>query len=362
MNGQITGRGYDIGIIDDLIKSAAEASSPAHLANMWRFYVSCFDTRGSPHAVQLYIATRWTAPDFAEELADYWRHESHVVTELRFAAIAEQIDIDEGDPRALGETLDNPSYRPPEWYYNKKAAIMTREPWVWKGLYGQRPDTGGAKLFPEDRWLYYNEGNFDVDSMGRILARIDISIDAAMTETGASFTVIQVTGVVHRMDCENWILLEEARGHWGDDTLIAEFERVHRKWSHPDVFPTHVQRGNIWVENKALGPVLVSRLAYKSYEFTLVPKVASKPMCHRLASNEVRERRYWLPSGKWGRDPTAPGEPLFGCVEVGSIREKGSFIFELASNGKPDDRRDALAQQVICSSRFLGLDLLAVRG
>lgn len=358
MKGQITGRGYDVGIIDDLIKHAAEAMSPAHNQAMWRFYVSCFDTRGSPHAVQLYIATRWTSPDFANELADYWRSEKHLVRELRFAAIAEQADLDEGDPRELGETLDNPSYRSRDWYYNKRSAVLTQEPWVWAGLYQQRPNSGGAALFAPDRWRFYDE-TFDFDSMQRMFACVDFSVDAAMTESGASFTVIQVTAVVHRNDYENWFLLEEARGHWDDTAFVQRFVDLHAKWA--EVFREKVSNGKVWVESKALGPILMSRLKSGDYNFMPVPKATSKIACHRLAATETREGRYWLPRGQWGSDPTSPGEPLFGCVEVGSVKEKGSFIYELAASTKPDDRRDTLAQQVICTSRYLGIDLLAVR-
>lgn len=390
MNGQISGRGADVGIIDDLIKNAAEARSPAHYAAMWKFYTSCFQTRGSPHAVQLYIATRWTSPDFAEELADFWRMGDHAVSVLKFAAICEQIDIDEAEaevlarwiaeglnpaelteeqrlaarlklePRVVGETLDNPKWRPSSWYYSTRTALLSQEPWVWEGMYQQRPSKQGGATFPHDAWRFYDE-TYAMESMGRQFGCIDFSVDAAMTETGASFSVIQVTAVVTLADCENWFLLEESRGHWDDTTLITEFQRLYAKWHA--VFPEQVGHGRAWVENKALGPVLVSRLAHceENYNFRLVPKATGKIACHRLAATEIRELRYWLPRGRWGVDPTDSSLPLFGCVEVGSIKEKGSFIYEMASFTKPDDRRDALSQQVICTSRYLGIDLLNVR-
>jgi hypothetical protein len=359
MNGQITGRGFDYGIIDDLIKNAVEAMSPLHFEKMKAFYLSCFNTRGSPFAVQLYTATRWTSPDFADWLAEFWRNSGRTVTELKFAAIAEQIDLDNGDPRQLGETLDNPDYRLPEHYYDLRKGLLVEAPWMWDGQQQQRPTSGGSRLFPPDAWQRYNE-TFTLDDMARIFTGgIHMSIDAAMVETGASFTVIHVIGLVHRGDCENWFLLEEARGHWDDTKFIAEFQRVHAKWMA--VFPQRMSEGKIWVENKALGPVLMSRLAAGDYNFEPVAKAANKTACQRLAADEIRAKRYWLPDGKWGTDPTDPSEHLIDDTFVGSFSDKGSFIYEHASTTKPDDRRDTTAQIVLCTSRYKGRELLGIR-
>jgi len=359
MNGQITGRGFDYGIIDDLIKNAVEAMSPLHFEKMKAFYLSCFNTRGSPFAAQLYTATRWSSPDFADWLAEFWRNSGQAVTELKFSAICEQIDIDEGDPRELDETLDNPAYRPSKIYHDLRKGLLVEAPWMWDGQQQQRPKSGGSRLFPPDAWQRYNE-TFTLDDMARAFnGGIHMTIDAAMTETGASFTVIHVVGLVHRGSCENWFLLEEARGHWDDGKFIDEFIRVHAKWFA--VFPRLVQAGKVWVENKALGPVLLARLGRGDYNFEPVEKAASKTACQRLAAVEIRQLRYWLPQGSWGKDPTDPNEPLIDDTFVGSFHDKGSFIYEHASTNKPDDRRDTTAQIVLCTSRFYGPHLLSIR-
>ena len=128
------------------------------------------------------------------------------------------------EPRLVGDTLDNPRWRPSSWYYSTRMALLSQEPWVWEGMYQQRPSKQGGATFPHDAWRFYSE-TYTMDSMGRQFGCIDFSVDAAMTETGASFSVIQVTAVVTLDDCENWFLLEESRGHWDDTTLIDEFQR-----------------------------------------------------------------------------------------------------------------------------------------
>jgi len=63
IGGSLTGRGYDLGILDDYVANRAEANSETvtrHILDWWR---STFLTRQSPTAKIVVIATRWAQDD-----------------------------------------------------------------------------------------------------------------------------------------------------------------------------------------------------------------------------------------------------------------------------------------------------------
>lgn len=365
MDASLTGWGYDIGIIDDLIKNDQDAMSDSFHARMWSFYTSTFATRGeSPYAVQLYIGTRWTEPDFADGLLEFWEEEldgqKELIKILRFPALAED-PIDEGDPRQPGEGLDTVHKSTNFYVRQKRALIKMGQGWVWDGLWQQRPNMTGVKLFQDKSWLTYGE-SFDLDK----LWYVDFSVDPNLSERGQSFAVISVFGVM-LVDAkagedagEHYFALDEARGHWGPTEFENELEYIYTKWER--AIGHAVARGSMWVENKALGPALISKFGHR-YPIVAVPKMTSKLTCYRLASTVTNRKRVRVPVGSWGRDPNAPLRPLITDEWVGSMNIKGSWIHELASHpSKPDDRRDALAQQIICRDRTLGMHLLNIRG
>ncbi len=138
----ITGKSMLLGIIDDPIKSRAEAESEAFRRQVWNWYVSDFRTRsmGDDAAIVL-VQTRWHEDDLAgrllrmakdNPLADQWR----VVS---FPAVCEELRVD--DPRQLGEALW-PSRFSREWL---EATRVGSGVYDWSALYQQRPvPPGGA--------------------------------------------------------------------------------------------------------------------------------------------------------------------------------------------------------------------------
>lgn len=63
--GALTGRGFNLGIIDDPVKNAEEAMSATYRDKLWDWYNSTFATRAEPDAAQLVILTRWHEDDLA---------------------------------------------------------------------------------------------------------------------------------------------------------------------------------------------------------------------------------------------------------------------------------------------------------
>jgi predicted phage terminase large subunit-like protein len=67
-NGTVTGVGCNIGIIDDQIKTAAEAHNENLLNNHWSWYTDTFLSRLEEDAMQIVIMTRWTSKDICGRL------------------------------------------------------------------------------------------------------------------------------------------------------------------------------------------------------------------------------------------------------------------------------------------------------
>ena len=63
VNGQVTGHGLDLGVVDDPIKGRAEASSKTIRDKTWNWLVDDFFSRFSDHAGLLMIMTRWHVDD-----------------------------------------------------------------------------------------------------------------------------------------------------------------------------------------------------------------------------------------------------------------------------------------------------------
>jgi predicted phage terminase large subunit-like protein len=137
VRGAITGRRADLAIIDDPVKSMAEADSPRYRQHIWDWFTAELMTRLKPDGRIVVVMTRWHEQDLGGQLLsanpDEWRV-------LRLPALAE-----ENDPmgRPPGAALW------PEWENGdalalKKAAVGSR---VWSALFQQSPDPPERRLF-----------------------------------------------------------------------------------------------------------------------------------------------------------------------------------------------------------------------
>lgn len=180
IDGPITGKSADIGIIDDPVKNRAEAESEVYRDRVWEWYKSAFATRqfGS-HGAIIICLTRWHEDDLAGRLlklakenpdADQW----DVIT---LPAIAETIQV--RDPRKVGQALWPAKYPLPE--LKRRRAGMGE--YDWSALFQQNPAPSGGGLFKEE-WF-----------AGRILdaapaiMRTARGWDTAGTENGGDWTV-----------------------------------------------------------------------------------------------------------------------------------------------------------------------------
>jgi len=133
VGGQITGRGFDLGIIDDPYKNWVDAMSPVYRNMVWQWWQSTFRTRAEPGASIIILMTRWHHEDLvsrllaqdAEGTGENWR----VIEMPALAKEDDHLGRDEGQPLW------------PERYDEEALEVMKRtfSEEVWLSLYQQTP-------------------------------------------------------------------------------------------------------------------------------------------------------------------------------------------------------------------------------
>lgn len=151
--GAFTGKGFKIGIIDDLFKNREEAESKIIRDSRWNWYLSSFYTRQEGATAIIVISTRWHTDDIigrllkkqeedeanGEKNYDKW-------TLIEFPAIA----IKDEDYRDEGEAL-----WPEKFPIDKLNKIENQlGPYEFSALYQQNPITSINQEFKETFFRY----------------------------------------------------------------------------------------------------------------------------------------------------------------------------------------------------------------
>lgn len=145
--GPIMGRRADLAIIDDPIKSLAEADSLRSREHLWNWYRYDLTTRLKPNARVILIMTRWHEDDLAGRLlaqnANEWRC-------LSLPALAAPSD-------PLGRVPEAPLW--PTWeseqaLLRKRSSLGER---AWSAMFQQAPSRGTGSLFRVTRIEFRDE-------------------------------------------------------------------------------------------------------------------------------------------------------------------------------------------------------------
>jgi len=152
IGGGLTGRGFNLGIIDDPVKDEEEATSQVYRERVWSWYTTVFQTRVQPDAAIIIVMTRWHEDDLVGRLltlsskdkkADQWEV-------LHFPAIK--------DGKALW-----PERYPIEVLERLRAgqADDPNEPGrgsrAFESLYQGNPTMAEGELFKREWWRFFTE-------------------------------------------------------------------------------------------------------------------------------------------------------------------------------------------------------------
>lgn len=266
VGGPLTGRGFDLGLIDDPVKDAQEADSAVTRERVWEWYTQVFYTRRQgPRAAIVLLMTCWHEDDLAGRLQRAMRDGSgdqwHI---LRLPALAEAGPSNaasganaagagaaaaSGDPRQPGEALW--PARMPQAELEK---IRRLTPRAFSALYQQRPTPHEGAVW---RRAYLRSFRFSGHARhalsglqvwpdGDAAQAVEVAdlyrfatVDLALGKRDSDLTAIAVWGI-HR-DTGLLYLLELDCGLYGASETLERLARHCDVWRLAEVYVESVQ-------------------------------------------------------------------------------------------------------------------------
>lgn len=206
----ITGRRFDLGILDDPIKDAEVADSADQRDSIWKWYTTSFRTRRKPEAAIVIINTRWHGDDLCGRiLGEDWEPGTGWAKAtdgewwfvLNLPALAEA-----NDPlgRKPGEGLWLEYFGQEHWEQERRSQL----PRFWSAMFQQRPTPESGQYFKTE-W-HHTYGRTDLGAARPLphksRLRFYVSSDFAVTDGGGDFTVFGVWAVddegnAYLLDC-----------------------------------------------------------------------------------------------------------------------------------------------------------------
>lgn len=194
VGGKLTGRGFNLGIIDDPVKDRAEAESMVIREKVWDWYTSTFYTRRQDaNAIIILILTRWNTDDLAGRLLEEEAKGGEQWTKLIFPA------LDDKEQSFFPERFDTP------FYVGTRRTIGVRD---FSALYQQDPIRSMGQTFKRED--FRNFALSDLEKADGVLKkddfRVGVFVDPAFsTRKGSDDTAIGAIAK-HKITKEFYIL------------------------------------------------------------------------------------------------------------------------------------------------------------
>lgn len=211
VGGTITGRRADLAIIDDPVKSRAEADSQLTRDKIWDWWRDDLTTRLKPGARTAVVATRWHDDDLSGRLLNEMNSGGEP-----WHVLALPMEAEANDPlgREPGERLWS------DWFTPAMVAQAKRETRTWSALYQQRPA-------PETGDYFHKEWIRSASMPPRSSLKVFGGSDYAVTADGGDYTVHVVVGI----DADDRIyLLDLWRGQAASDRWVEAFCDLVIQW------------------------------------------------------------------------------------------------------------------------------------
>jgi len=186
VGGALTGRGFDLGIIDDPVKNREDAESPVMREKIWDWYTSTFLTRrqGANSAI-IILMTRWHTDDLAGRLLEQEGDEWEVLS-LPAINDANQPLIENREGFGL------------EFYEKMSESIGTKD---FEALYQQDPIAGSGNIFKKEDFRYFALSDLSFKEF-----TIGIHVDPAWSTKPDSDDVAVCVTAQHRINKEIYVL------------------------------------------------------------------------------------------------------------------------------------------------------------
>lgn len=278
IGGSMTGRGADLLILDDVIKSDVEALSETTQRRHWNWWRSTAMTRLEPGAAIVGVGTRWSVDDLLGKLAD-----SGGFDVIRLPALADE----DADPlgRKPGEALW------PERYPTETLESIRVEQggFWWAAMYQGTPEPASGNLFPRDLFREFSETADSYILGGKTILKAECSLfaiaDTALSDKRtADFTVI---GMFALSPDKHLLWLERWRGRYSGPKQVKLMRQVFDEWN-----PAW-----IGIEAATPGLHLIQQLQRDLPVKELKP-VGSKVARATTAATFLEQGKIWFPKGR----------------------------------------------------------------
>ncbi len=279
IGGPLTGKGGDLIIVDDPIKSYKEALSPVYRENIKQWYRSTLRTRLQPGGSIIILMTRWHEDDLCGWLLNTAEEEGLPSDDwevVNLKAIAEPTES-EPDPlgRTEGEALWPEMYDTPE--LNKlKGAVGT---YWWDAEFQGKPRPEGGGIIREGWFNYFNPDDFEDLKLTRYVQFWDTALkEKQVNDRSACITFAEGPKGYYVLDL--WV------GRPAFPELTEQAKTQYAKWA-PD---------SVEVEDKASGISLIQQLRRD----TKIPIHAVKAVDDKVSrahsvTGILEAGRVWLP-------------------------------------------------------------------
>lgn len=284
IGGGVTGRPADLMVIDDPIKSRAEADSEKYRQKVWDWWTDEASARLAPGAPVVMILTRWHQDDLAGRLL------AEKDSPWRVLNIPAQADHkpENGETDVLGrepgEFMISARGRTREQWELRKRAAGSR---TWQALYQGNPSSPEGTMFKREHWRMYDaplwverpDGSRVVTGFDDLLISWDMTFKG--TE-GADY----VAGQVWARRGADAYLLDQIHGRMDFVETLQRFKELAARW------PQAVLK---LVEDKANGPAVIAMLARTVPGIVPVEPDGGKEARAAAVSPLVEAHNVWLP-------------------------------------------------------------------
>lgn len=232
VGGGITGRGFDLGFIDDYLKDAKEAESQTVRDSIWEWYTAVFYTRRMPDAGICVTATQWHEDDLigrlerqmkADPMSDQWEI-------ISFPEIIEhEADIHYPDPRSIGDVLH------PE-RFSKEDVLLTKATlgtYWFNSLYQQRPTSREGNVFKR-AWYDKRTTREEILSLNGQVDSVRVYWDLGASDNP---NADQTAGcLMIKTKANQFIIFEVKAGRWNPHENKQQILRKCLEWNQ--LFPS----------------------------------------------------------------------------------------------------------------------------
>ena len=336
----ITGLGFKVMLMDDVVKDFADAHSESKREAIWDWWQANAVTRLEPPFLCIAIATRWHEDDFIGRLlnpaknpdADKWEN-------VIFPAIAEEDDPlgrEPGDP-LYSPLVDETREEALERWDSLKRSVGS---YMWEALYQQHPTPADGSIFNLG-WLRFwttdpskvKEGGDSVILLPRERLERGTWLDSwDLTFKGTSTSDYAVGQRWCRQGPDRF-LIDQQRGQWA---FTHTLDRMLRWCRAGDLDDKGSPGGSFvhqrLVEDAANGAAAIDVLRKKVAGVKPVKPRSSKEVRARAVTPEIESGNVYLPH---------PSDPGNGWVNE-LISEMRAF-----PSGAHDDQVDALSMGLL---------------